>query len=105
MKLNKDGSYTPHKSGQRLGGIHKKSACKGQPCPIHNWSHHHMVDWEQHWRDDKGCFERICPEHGVGHPDPDDRYYTFSQYNGIHGCCGCCAPPKPESNHDLLKTV
>jgi hypothetical protein len=63
-----------------------------------------MADWEQHWREDKGAFERICP-HGIGHPDPADRYYKFNEYNGIHGCDGCCEPPKPESQHDLLKTL
>jgi hypothetical protein len=46
--------------------------------------------------------ERICP-HGVGHPDPDDLAYRISiakkmgkdtKYLGIHGCDGCCTPPK-----------
>jgi hypothetical protein len=48
-----------------------------------------MKDWPQHYRYDRGMTERICP-HGVGHPDPDDR-----TANGVHGCDGCCTPPKP----------
>jgi len=46
-------------------------------------------------RFDRGCLiERLCPEHGVGHPDPDSAAYLKSvdprgNYT-IHGCCGCC---------------
>lgn len=103
--MSGDNTYTPHKSGQRLGNIHPRSACQGDYCPVHNWSDHHMVEWEQRWREDKRAFERICPEHGVGHPDPDDIYYRRSEYAATHGCCGCCAKPKTEPTHDLLKTV
>ena len=44
-----------------------------------------MRDWPQHFRDDRGIMERICP-HGVGHPDPDD----YLAGDGMHGCDGCC---------------
>jgi len=77
----------------RVLSVHNKSKCAGEHCCIHNPSDHHMVEWEQHWRDDKGCMERICP-HGIGHPDPDDPYYTMSEHAGIHGCDGCCTPQK-----------
>lgn len=43
------------------------------------------------------ALERICPEHGVGHPDPDDAAYQEligKGYMNTHGCCGCCAPTK-----------
>lgn len=86
-------------TGQRLL-VHDKKDCSGY-CPIHNPSNHHMKDWPLHWRDDRRMFERIC-SHGVGHPDPDDLEYRKSllpswdkgEYLGIHGCDGCCAPPK-----------
>jgi hypothetical protein len=44
-----------------------------------------MADWPQHYRDDIGITERICP-HGIGHPDPDDIYAQ----GHVHGCDGCC---------------
>jgi hypothetical protein len=77
-------------TGQKLM-VHERGTCDEEFCPIHNPSDHHMRDWPQHWRYDRGILERICPC-GVGHPDPDDR----GDDRGIHGCCGCCAPkPKP----------
>ena len=71
--------------------VHSRSKCQGQHCCIHNPSDHHMRDWPQNWRGDRGIMERICP-HGIGHPDPDDPK-TKSKYEGIHGCDGCCQPP------------
>ncbi len=85
--------------GERLH-THPKSQCDadGLPCSIHNPSDHHMKEWRQHWRDDRGLMERIC-EHGVGHPDPDDiafklrtRGSNFAATEGIHGCDRCCKP-------------
>lgn len=55
-------------------------------------SDHPMRTWLLWWRDDSGIFERLCPAHGVGHPDPDDLAYQTSIGRGalsIHGCCGC----------------
>lgn len=83
-------------TGQTLK-VHDKEDCKGRHCCIHNPSDHHMKDWPTNWRSDRGLMERICPEHGVGHPDPDD--LAFKELMGInasveavHGCCGCCNP-------------
>jgi len=84
--------WTPHKSNSSLI-THPPSACNGAPCPVHNVSDHHMVDWPQHYRNDRGITERICP-HGIGHPDPDDRCHK-TPYGAVHGCDGCCTPPKP----------
>jgi hypothetical protein len=67
--------------------VHSKDKCKGSHCTIHNHSDHHMKDWPQNWREDRGIMERICP-HGIGHPDPDD-----PTTDRIHGCDGCCIPP------------
>lgn len=64
--------------------VHPKTKCKGQHCCIHNPSDHHMKEWPQNWREDRGIMERICP-HGIGHPDPDD-----PTTDRIHGCDGCC---------------
>jgi hypothetical protein len=86
-------------TGQKLFNVHSKDQCHGEHCVIHNPSDHKMSKWKTHWRGDRGIMERICPEHGVGHPDPDslafkNRNVTAgdSGYDsGIHGCCGCCA--------------
>ena len=72
---------------------HAPDKCEGRPCCVHNPSDHHMRSWPMNFRFDKGIMERICPEHGVGHPDPDDADYWLSidkEYMTIHGCCGCC---------------
>lgn len=66
--------------------VHPKTQCAGQHCCIHNPSDHHMKDWPQNWREDRGIMERICP-HGIGHPDPDD-----PTTDKVHGCDGCCTP-------------
>jgi len=70
---------------------HTIEYCKGEHCPIHTPSNHHMVDWPTNWRDDNGVMERMCP-HGIGHPDPDDYYVKQDKYIGTHGCDGCCNP-------------
>ena len=64
---------------------HKRESCVGGVCCIHKRTDHAMRSWPQHWRDDRGIMERICP-HGVGHPDPDDSLGA----GGVHGCDGCC---------------
>jgi hypothetical protein len=78
-----------------LVNVHKPEACEGQHCVIHNPSDHSMREWPLHWRGDRGIMERKCPEHGIGHPDPDDMAYRRragkDDGEGIHGCCGCCA--------------
>ena len=71
--------------------VHPRDTCWGYWCPIHYPSPHHMVDWQQDWRSDRGLMERIC-SHGVGHPDPDD-HKAMDQYEWVHGCDGCCARP------------
>lgn len=73
---------------ERVLLVHPKTKCAGHHCCIHNPSDHHMKDWPQNWREDRGIMERICP-HGIGHPDPDDPCK-----DKIHGCDGCCTPPK-----------
>lgn len=73
--------------------VHAEGACWGDRCVIHKPTEHHMRDWTLVWRRDKQCMERMCPSHGVGHPDPDDMTYQVAQQRewvGAHGCCGCC---------------
>lgn len=75
-----------------LENIHRAEKCDGRVCVIHNPTEHAMSEWELHWRDDRGIFERLCPEHGVGHPDPDQFDYwraTGQIEQAIHGCCMC----------------
>lgn len=79
---------------------HPPTKCAGQPCTLHNRSDHHMRPWMQHWRDDRGLMERICP-HGIGHPDPDQWEYLVNTYGEetaraefVHGCDGDCRKEK-----------
>lgn len=79
--------YTLVGSDRRIY-THHPSKCAGRHCCIHNPSDHHMKDWPQNWRDDRGIMERICPC-GIGHPDPDDPK-AKDPHESVHGCCGCC---------------
>jgi len=84
---------------ENLTNVHDPSKCEGEHCCIHNPSAHHMANWPQLWRQDKGVMERICP-HGIGHPDPDDAAYNRrigKDYLSIHGCDGCCRAPLAKS--------
>jgi len=69
--------------------VHKLSDCVGEFCTIHKRSNHSMRSFPQWWRSDRAIMERICP-HGVGHPDPDEYKLIGNNYEGIHGCDGCC---------------
>lgn len=75
-----------------LSGVHSQQACDGRPCVIHNPTDHHMRSWQLIWRKDRALFERICPTHGTGHPDPDQFDYWAGDlyWRAVHGCCGCC---------------
>jgi hypothetical protein len=78
--------------------VHEKDVCEGRNCCIHNPSDHHMVDWPTHWGEDRKLMERLC-KCGVGHPDPDYLAHKESlgiKHAGVHGCCGCCVPPKKD---------
>lgn len=81
--------------GQTLVKVHSSEKCFGEFCCIHNMSDHHMKDWPQNWRPDRGVMERICP-HGIGHPDPDDPTFKLFTYEGIHGCDLCCHKPEKD---------
>lgn len=90
---------------QRLTRVHEASECMGPVCAIHRRSQHAMRGWPQYWRDDRALMERICPRHGVGHPDPDHltayeaRHGMDAAYGeSIHGCCGCC-DYEPRGDH------
>jgi len=85
-------SHQLENSERVLSATHEPSKCVGQYCTIHNMSDHHMRSFPQYWRGDRAIMERICPC-GVGHPDPDDPK-SKDKYEAIHGCCGCCVPPK-----------
>ncbi len=93
---NNDSELVTLVGGQRIFA-HAKKNCQGEFCTIHHFSDHHMVEWPQHWRNDTGVMERIC-EHGIGHPDPDDRLISGPNdernWAGVHGCDGCCSKPQ-----------
>lgn len=94
------GSKVKLVGGERLQNVHLEEFCRGDACPIHKLTEHHMRAWNQHFREDRGMMERIC-SHGVGHPDPDDSMTK----DRTHGCDGCCiggeepveVPPEPNA--------
>ncbi len=93
--MNAHDDYAVLEDGTLLDNVHSAETCTG-PCVLHNPSDHHMRSWRLLWRNDRGIFERICPTHGCGHPDPDQFDYwrrTRQDGQGIHGCCGCCRAP------------
>lgn len=76
-----------------LVNVHDAQTCSFRVCVIHNPTQHRMRSWTLHWRGDRGIFERFCPTHGTGHPDPDQFPFwreTGQDWQGVHGCCGCC---------------
>lgn len=75
---------------------HGPDQCADNVCCIHNPSDHHMLTWPQLWRSDSRLMERTCP-HGIGHPDPDDLNVRTTHWAGVHGCDGCCQPPKEQT--------
>ena len=84
------------------GGIahHPQAKCDGPPCPFHAPSDHSMRGLPMQLRE-TGLIERRCV-HGVGHPDPDSAAWMDRRPGwegsagtwGVHGCDGCCRPPK-----------
>lgn len=98
--------------GEKLVNVHKRHECVGPYCAIHRFSSHGMRNWRQHWRSDRQLMERICPEHGCGHPDPDHLSYIAAtrgakaaSIESIHGCCMCCSYPKTlELDHSWMET-
>lgn len=78
---------------------HERADCRRDYCSIHNPREHHMRGWPQHFREDTGVMERICP-HGVGHPDFDNPF-EGDDPRWVHGCdinpdtgTGCCVAPE-----------
>ena len=65
--------------------LHAPEACEGQTCVIHGPHTPWRVPFRTSWRADRHFMERVCTEHGVGHPDPDDPFA-----DPVHGCDGCC---------------
>lgn len=85
----------------RLINVHSEDRCIGEYCTIHNPSDHHMKDWDVTLRS-SGLIERLCPDNGVGHPDPDSwpamnklwqECYGDEGAFQVHGCDGCCWMP------------
>lgn len=79
--------------GGRTIWAHGARMCQ-PPCAVHWPTDHGMISWHQLYRNDRGIMERLCPDHGIGHPDPDDLALRTGQDSGVHGCCGCCFQAK-----------
>lgn len=77
--------------GQVIFNVHHINQCAGRNCVLHNMSNHSMRSFPQHYRQDIGIMERVCP-HGIGHLDPDE----LTDRLGAHGCDGCCTGNGPE---------
>ena len=97
----------------RILKTHGKDECSGTPCVLHSPSDHPLKDAPLSWRSERAMMERIC-EHGIGHPDPDDRAHwerrlgndpasrEFIEARAQHGCDGCCVPPwKPSAGEKV----
>ena len=88
------------RGGEKWHNVHSADQCGTDICVIHNPSKHPMRNWRMHLRE-TGLVERICEQHGIGHPDPDSRAY-LNEFGpegsrgtwGVHGCCGCCVNPR-----------
>lgn len=72
-------------SNDIIRNVHLLVDCAFKPCPIHNPSDHHMINWPFWWG--IGMY-RVCP-HGKKHPDPDS---LISETKLKHVCDGCCNP-------------
>jgi hypothetical protein len=85
---------------------HLKKDCRNpKQCTVHARTDHHMRSWVQHWRADRGIMERLCPDHQVGHVDPDDYRVLNGMDLGIHGCCGCCVDKNAPENWSFKQDV
>jgi hypothetical protein len=76
----------------RVLSIHNAKDCSGW-CAFHRPVPAVSNDWPMHWREDRGILERICPCHGIGHPDASQMLYMRSQgrgYENVHGCTTTC---------------
>lgn len=74
--------------------VHDDSRCRGRNCCIHNPSPHPLGRHPMYWRGIWVGMDRIC-DHGLAHPDPDDRRYRYSvglPLHVEHECDGCCYP-------------
>lgn len=103
---------------------HRKDACTGPPCVIHSPSDHPLKGAPLFWRPERMLMERVC-EHGVHHPDPDDRSHWerrigddpisrgFLDLRIEHeDCDGCCTgtyeepePPGPTQIEKLQEVI
>jgi len=89
----------------RVLKTHGSDECSGSPCCIHSPSNHPLRNAPLGWRPERALIERLC-EHGLWHPDPDDRAHwerKLATPNGLdpasqefldvraeHNCDGCC---------------
>jgi hypothetical protein len=86
----------------RILKTHGEDECSGTPCVLHSPSDHPLKNAPLNWRSERAMMERIC-EHGIAHPDPDDRAHwerrlggdpasrEFIEARAQHTCDGCCS--------------
>lgn len=75
----------------QLYDCHTLADCD-QPCPLHAPDPGNlMAGWPLVWSSERDLLMRVCPDHGVRHPDPDDINIRNGLDSGAHPCgCGCC---------------
>lgn len=76
--------------------VHHPLLCEGQHCCVHRPSDHPLRDAPLRWISLLKIMAREC-EHGVWHPDPDDRLVReLTSFSALvvlgHNCDGCCVP-------------
>lgn len=88
----------PHRLEDCMGPMHHVNLRPA--CCIHNPSPHHMTAWNLARHPSTGAVTRVCPDHGVHHPDPDHLAYTRwvhgdqrADAHKVHECCGDCRTP------------
>lgn len=62
--------HTLEHSAVVISGVHHRTRCIGDVCPIHKLSDHSKRGWLQHWDPRRGM-RRIHPVTGHSYKDPD----------------------------------
>jgi hypothetical protein len=80
------GGPVTFEKGVLLYNVHPKDTCR-PPCGFHAPSNHPLRNWPLAYDVWKERLQRVCPDHGDLHADPD----TFEYKATLCKCdCNCC---------------